>query len=108
MPPKNIVGKRPVYTLQQPSFCTDHQNCVMHNVEGSSGRRQAEWSSDIRLLALDMDGTLLDTNSKVLPSSIKAIKVWLHVLLPGLPSKRVAALLHLLGIASDLTVNFHC
>ncbi|DBA90100.1 TPA: hypothetical protein ACH3X1_003418 [Trebouxia sp. C0004] len=39
-----------------------------------SGRRHAEWSSDIRLLALDMDGTLLDTNSKVLPSSIKAIK----------------------------------
>jgi len=55
-----------------------------------------------------MDGTLLDTNSKVLPSSIKAIKVWLHVLLPGFPSKHVAALLHVLGFASDLTVAFHC
>ena len=41
---------------------------------GTSGRR-ARWSSDIRLLALDMDGTLLDSNSKVLPSSVKAIKV---------------------------------
>lgn len=34
-----------------------------------------KWSSDIRLLALDMDGTLLDSNSKVLPSSVKAIQV---------------------------------
>ena len=75
MPPKTIVRERPVYAPQQPSFCADHQNCVMHDVAGFSGRRQAEWSSDIRLLALDMDGTLLDTNSKVLPSSIKAIKV---------------------------------
>ena len=37
--------------------------------------RHASWTSDIRLLALDMDGTLLDSNSKVLPSSIKAVKV---------------------------------
>ncbi|KAK9806969.1 hypothetical protein WJX72_008996 [[Myrmecia] bisecta] len=31
-------------------------------------------TSDIRLLALDMDGTLLDSRSKVLPSSVKALK----------------------------------
>jgi len=55
-----------------------------------------------------MDGTLLDSNSKVLPSSIKAIKVWLHILLPGFPSKHVAALLRLLGITSALTVAFPC
>lgn len=42
---------------------------------GAGRGRGAGWSSDIRLLALDMDGTLLDSNSKVLPSSIKAIKV---------------------------------
>ena len=41
---------------------------------GTSRSRHAKWTSDIRLLALDMDGTLLDSNSKVLPSSIKAIK----------------------------------
>ena len=75
MPLKTIVGETPMYAPQQPSFCADHQSCVVHNVAGFSGRRQAKWSSDIRLLALDMDGTLLDTNSKVLPSSVKAIKV---------------------------------
>ncbi|KAL4528549.1 hypothetical protein Ndes2437A_g03114 [Nannochloris sp. 'desiccata'] len=31
-------------------------------------------TSDIRLLALDMDGTLLDSRSQVLPSSVSAIK----------------------------------
>jgi len=45
---------------------------------------------------------------KVLLSSIKAIKVWLHILLPGFPSKHVAALLRLFGSTSDLTVAFHC
>lgn len=38
----------------------------------SSTRRRA--MSDIRLLALDMDGTLLDSNSKILPSSVEALK----------------------------------
>ncbi len=47
----------------------------LHEAAGTSARGGGNWSSDIRLLALDMDGTLLDSNSKVLPSSIKAIKV---------------------------------
>ncbi|KAL3144565.1 hypothetical protein ABBQ32_004294 [Trebouxia sp. C0010 RCD-2024] len=40
----------------------------------STYSKRARWSSDIRLLALDMDGTLLDSNSKVLPSSVRAIQ----------------------------------
>ena len=35
-----------------------------------SGRRR----DDIKLLALDMDGTLLDSSSHVLPSSVEALK----------------------------------
>ena len=38
----------------------------------ASPRRSS--SSDVKLLALDMDGTLLDSQSKVLPSSVKALK----------------------------------
>ena len=37
-------------------------------------RRQAP-SSDIRLLACDMDGTLLDSRSRMLPSTVEALKV---------------------------------
>ena len=53
-------------------LCCSYTDCMLC-AETSS--RHARWTSDIRLLALDMDGTLLDSNSKVLPSSIKAIKV---------------------------------
>ena len=48
---------------------------ITHPVAGKSAKKRAKRSSDIRLLALDMDGTLLDSNSKVLPSSVEAIKV---------------------------------
>mmetsp|Transcript_20617 Transcript_20617/g.62091 ORF Transcript_20617/g.62091 Transcript_20617/m.62091 type:complete len:408 (+) Transcript_20617:193-1416(+) len=37
-------------------------------------RRQPAPASGIRLLACDMDGTLLDSNSKVLPSTVEALK----------------------------------
>ena len=40
-----------------------------------AGQKRKRSHSDIRLLALDMDGTLLSSESKVLPSSVKAIKV---------------------------------
>lgn len=53
--------------------------CLLQRVSDNAGISSAgshhKWSSDIRLLALDMDGTLLDSNSKVLPSSVKAIQV---------------------------------
>lgn len=52
---------------------TSHHDKVVRGA-GTYSKR-ARWSSDIRLLALDMDGTLLDSNSKVLPSSVKAIQV---------------------------------
>jgi hypothetical protein len=38
-------------------------------------RRRAAPSSDIQLLACDMDGTLLDSRSRVLPSTVEALKV---------------------------------
>ncbi|GAB4817962.1 hypothetical protein N2152v2_005008 [Parachlorella kessleri] len=40
------------------------------------GRRQHKWRMrpEVQLLALDMDGTLLDSRSRVLPSSVSAIK----------------------------------
>lgn len=41
-------------------------------------RRQAP-SSDIRLLACDMDGTLLDSRSRMLPSTVEALKVSLSL-----------------------------
>ncbi len=40
-----------------------------------TGQKRKRSHSDIKLLALDMDGTLLSSESKVLPSSVKAIKV---------------------------------
>lgn len=49
--------------------------CTIVVAVGPSSRRRYKGTSDIRLLALDMDGTLLDSNSKVLPSSVKAIQV---------------------------------
>lgn len=36
--------------------------------------RRRRGALDIKLLALDMDGTLLDSSSKVLPSSVEALK----------------------------------
>ena len=42
-------------------------------VAASAATRRSS-SSDVKLLALDMDGTLLDSQSKVLPSSVKALK----------------------------------
>ena len=38
-------------------------------------RRRSGPSSDIRLLACDMDGTLLDSRSRMLPSTVEALKV---------------------------------
>jgi hypothetical protein len=38
-------------------------------------RRRTAPSSDIRLLACDMDGTLLDSRSRMLPSTVEALKV---------------------------------
>ena len=38
-------------------------------------RRRSAPSSDIRLLACDMDGTLLDSRSRMLPSTVEALKV---------------------------------
>lgn len=40
----------------------------------SPSRRRRQGTSEIRLLALDMDGTLLDSSSQVLPSSVEAIR----------------------------------
>ena len=40
-----------------------------------TGRKRKRSHSDIKLLALDLDGTLLSSESKVLPSSVEAIKV---------------------------------
>ena len=40
-----------------------------------TGQKRKRSHSDIKLLALDMDGTLLSSESKVLPSSVKAIKL---------------------------------
>jgi hypothetical protein len=46
-------------------------------------RRRGPPSSDIRLLACDMDGTLLDSSSRVLPSTVEALKVR-HLNRPGI------------------------
>lgn len=48
------------------------QNTAMSSPSVLYGSTQR--AHDIRLLALDMDGTLLDSQSKVLPSSVEAIK----------------------------------
>ena len=40
-----------------------------------TGQKRKRSHSDIKLLALDMDGTLLSSESNMLPSSVKAIKV---------------------------------
>ena len=42
--------------------------------EGRRGGRGPRSLPEVQLLALDMDGTLLDRNSKVLPSSVAAIR----------------------------------
>lgn len=59
-----IIG----YMKQQPSAGTllrDRQ-------------RDSEHASEIKLLAIDMDGTLLDSKGQCLPSSVKAIEVRSH------------------------------
>ena len=45
-------------------------------IRGRSSRKER---SKIKLLALDMDGTLLDSTSQVLPSSVEALKAALKL-----------------------------
>lgn len=63
-------------------------------------------SSKIELLALDMDGTLLDSNSKILPSSVEAIKAALKsdvqvMLATGKARPAAEAALRTVGLAGE-------
>ena len=68
-------------------------------------------TSEIRLLALDMDGTLLDSNSRVLPSSVTAIHAALAagvtvMLATGKARPAAIAAMHTVGLAGPgLVVN---
>ena len=66
-----------------PEAATDENGTGTASTDSSSsssgavtGQKRKRSHSDIKLLALDMDGTLLSSESKVLSSSVKAIKVW--------------------------------
>lgn len=51
---------------------------VTSSSSSSSTARHKTRSSEVRLVAIDMDGTLLDSTSKMLPSSVAAIRAALQ------------------------------
>lgn len=62
---------RGVRSESEASSSTSFEADTLPSAQSGGGRRN---KPAVQLLALDMDGTLLDSSSKVLPSSVEAIK----------------------------------